>query len=113
MTGKSPGRQLALATISMAASFSVWGLIGPFAPRFRQLFHLTAGQSAALVATPVLLGALARLPMGLLTDRFKGRLVFTVLMLFSSVPAFLFPQATAYPELLAIAFFLGMSGAAF
>jgi MFS transporter, NNP family, nitrate/nitrite transporter len=113
MTRKSSGRQLTLGTISMAVSFTAWGLIGPFAPRFRQLFHLTASQSAALVATPVLLGALARLPMGLLTDRFKGRVVFTVLMLFSAIPAFLFPEATAYPELLGIAFFLGMSGATF
>jgi hypothetical protein len=47
------------------------------APQFRQQFHLSATQTAFLVAVPVLLGALARLPIGMLADRFGGRSVFT------------------------------------
>ena len=109
----SPGTQLALGTISMAVSFAAWGLIGPFASRFRDLFHLTASQTAFLVSTPVLLGALARLPMGLLTDRYRGRVVFTMLMLFAAIPAFLIPQATSFPMLLGIAFLLGVAGSSF
>jgi hypothetical protein len=53
------------------------GLVGGLASVFSGLYHLTASQTALLVAVPVLLGSLARLPMGILTDRFGGRVVFT------------------------------------
>ena len=75
-------RNLALATISFAVCFAAWGLISAFAPAFRSELHLTAQSTAFLVAVPVLLGSLARIPMGMLTDRFGGRMVFTC-----SVPA--------------------------
>ena len=74
-TGALP---LALGTISFAVCFAAWGLIAAFAPRFRDTFHLSATQAALLVAVPVLLGSLARLPVGMLADRFGGRLVFSV-----------------------------------
>lgn len=108
-----PRRQLALGTVSFAICFAAWGLIGAFAPRFREIYHLTASQAAFLVAVPVLLGALARLPMGLLTDRFHGRLIFAALMLFAAVPAFIAPLADSYTNLLVVAFFLGMAGSSF
>ena len=66
-------RHVALGTISFTVCFAAWGLIAAFAPRFRETFHLTASQTALLVAIPVLLGSLARIPMGILTDRFGGR----------------------------------------
>ena len=69
----SPTRALALATISFTISFAAWGLIGGLASVFSGLYRLTASQTALLVAVPVLLGSLARLPMGILTDRFGGR----------------------------------------
>jgi MFS transporter, NNP family, nitrate/nitrite transporter len=87
----SPTRPLVLATVSFALSFAVWGLVGGLAPVFTNLYSLTASQTALLVAVPVLLGSLARLPMGMLTDRFGGRLVFTALLAFSSVAAFVVP----------------------
>ena len=79
----SPTRALVLATISFALSFAAWGLVGGLASVFTGLYALTASQTALLVAVPVLLGSLARLPMGMLTDRFGGRLVFTALLAFS------------------------------
>src|SRR5512146_1928006 len=79
-------RFLVLGTISFTVCFAVWGLVSAFAPRFRDMFALSATQTAFLVAVPVLLGALARIPMGMLTDRFGGRAVFTILMFFVAVP---------------------------
>ena len=73
----SPTRALVLATISFTLSFAAWGLVGGLASVFTGLYRLSASQTALLVAVPVLLGSLARLPMGMLTDRFGGRLVFT------------------------------------
>src|SRR5437867_11886327 len=59
---------VALGTVSVALCFAAWGLISAFAPQFRKIFELTPTQSAALVAAPVLLGSLARIPVGMLTD---------------------------------------------
>ncbi|HSG38445.1 MAG TPA: MFS transporter, partial [Thermoanaerobaculia bacterium] len=93
--------------------FAAWGLVSAFAPRFRDLFALSATQTALLVAVPVLLGSLARLPVGMLADRFGGRAVFTVLLLLVAAPAWLVPTAGSYRDLLLVAFFLGIAGAAF
>jgi nitrate/nitrite transporter NarK len=109
----SPTRPLALATVSFTLSFAAWGLVGGLAPVFTTLYSLTASQTALLVAIPVLLGSLARLPMGMLTDRFGGRLVFTALLVFSSLAAFLVPLTTSFAALLAAAFLIGMAGSSF
>ena len=105
--------QLALGTVSFAVCFAAWGLISAFAPRFREAFHLTATQTAFLVAVPVLLGALMRIVTGMLADRFGGRLIFTLLMVIVAVPAFLVPSVRTYSSLLVVAFFLGIAGSSF
>src|SRR5215471_18551902 len=104
---------LALGTISFTICFCAWGLISAFAPQFRNLFTLTASQTAWLVAVPVLLGSLARIPMGMLTDRLGGRLIFSVLMAVSAVPALLVPTAGNFVSLIVIGFFLGLAGSSF
>jgi len=109
----SPVSALLLATISFMLSFAAWGLIGGLASVFTGLYNLTASQTALLVAVPVLLGSLARLPMGMLTDQFGGRLVFTALLAFSSVAAFIVPMASSYTSLLVAAFLIGMAGSSF
>jgi NNP family nitrate/nitrite transporter-like MFS transporter len=109
----SPARALALATVSFALSFAAWGLIGGLASVFAGLYQLTASQTALLVAIPVLLGSVARLPLGMLTDRFGGRLVFAALLAFSSLAAFVVPLTASYPALLAAGFLIGMAGSSF
>src|SRR5262245_57548736 len=108
-----PVRPLVLATISFAVCFAAWGLVGGLASRFAALYSLTASQTALLVAVPVLLGSLARLPMGMLTDRIGGRLVFTVLLGFSSAAAFTVSLTSTFGALLGAAFLIGMAGSSF
>jgi NNP family nitrate/nitrite transporter-like MFS transporter len=110
---KPQKQQLLLGTVSFTVCFAAWGLISAFASHFRQLLHLSATETAFLVAVPVLLGALARIPMGMLTDRLGGRAVFTVLMFFVAVPVAIVPVMSGYRELLIVAFFLGMAGSSF
>lgn len=105
--------QLALGTASFAICFAAWGLISAFAPRFRETFHLSATQTAFLVAVPVILGALMRIVTGMLADRFGGRLIFTLLMVIVAVPAFLVPDVGTYRNLLVVAFILGIAGSSF
>jgi len=106
-------RPLILATMSFALSFAAWGLVGGLAPVFAGLYGLTASQTALLVAVPVLLGSLARLPMGMLTDRFGGRFVVTALLLVSAVAAWLVPATRSYRSLLVAAFLIGLAGSSF
>jgi len=108
-----PNLQLALGTVSFAICFAAWGLISAFAPRFRETFHLTATQTAFLVAVPVLLGALLRIVTGMLADRFGGRAIFSLLMIVVAVPACLVPLVPSYRILLYVAFFLGIAGSSF
>ena len=96
-----PGQQLALATISFAVCFAAWGLIGALAPRFREALGLSDTATGLLIATPVLLGSLARLPVGALGDRFGGRGVLTALMLVVAAACLVVQLATSYRQLLA------------
>ena len=109
----APSRALVLATISFTLSFAAWGLVGGLASVFSGLYGLTASQTALLVSVPVLLGSLARLPMGILTDRYGGRVVFTSLLAFSSLAAFVVPLTSSYGSLLVAAFLVGMAGSSF
>src|SRR6266545_111892 len=106
-------RHLTLSTLSFTLCFAMWGLIGAFGPIFRQTFRLSGTQAALLVVVPVLLGSLARIPAGMLTDRFGGRAVFTSLMVLVAIAAAMVPKASGYEALLSGAFFLGLAGSSF
>src|SRR5262245_15768277 len=110
---RSAAQSLTIATASFALCFAAWGLISAFAPQFRQLFRLSATETALLIAVPVVLGSLARIPVGMLADRFGGRVVFSLLMLAVAVPIWLVPQAASYRSLLAAGLFLGLAGSSF
>jgi MFS transporter, NNP family, nitrate/nitrite transporter len=107
------GRHLTLGTFSFGLCFAAWGLVSAFAVRFRDVLDLSATETALLVAVPVLLGALARIPIGVLADRFGGRAVFSALMAAVAVPVYLVPAAQTYRSLLVAAFFLGLAGSSF
>src|SRR5262245_11437569 len=109
----SASRQRALGTLSFAVCFTAWGLISAFAPEFRQLYSLSSTEVAFLVAVPVLLGSVARLPMGLLTDRFGGRAVYSLLTLLVAIPVAIVPMVSTYQALIVTGFFLGMAGSSF
>ena len=109
----APWRNLAFATLSFTLSFAAWGLISAFAPTFRAELELSAGATALLVAVPVLLGSVARVPAGLLTDRFGGRIVFPLLFLWIAGAAAVVPSARSYDQLVAYAFLLGLAGSSF
>src|SRR4249920_2687956 len=97
-------RHLSLSTLSFALCFAMWGLIGGLGPILRQVFNLSSIQAALLVVVPVLLGSLARIPAGMLTDRFGGRAVFSFLMVLVALAAAIVPRASSYENLLLDAF---------
>ena len=113
MEGRKAGKNLTLATLAFGLCFAVWSLVSPLAPQFQRSFGLTDFQTGVLIAVPVLLGAAARIPMGMLTDRFGGRLVFSGLIAFSIFPVVLMGFATSYWMMLFGGFWLGMAGSSF
>ncbi|MFF0611598.1 MFS transporter [Nocardia tengchongensis] len=92
-------RNLTLATIAFALTFWAWNLIGPLSSSYTKQLDLSPGQQSLLVATPVLVGSLGRIPVGVLTDKFGGRFMFTVVCFFSIIPVLLvgwsIPRASA------------------
>ena len=109
-------KNLALATLAFTISFWAWNMIAPLGVRYTEELGLTSGQKSLLVATPVLVGSLGRILAGALTDRFGGRLMFTVLLVATSpfvlLVAFAGDQGS-YGLLLLFGFFLGIGGTTF
>jgi NNP family nitrate/nitrite transporter-like MFS transporter len=104
---------LFLSTSAFAVSFGVWGLIGALAPTFAQMHHLSGKAKSLMIAVPVLLGALGRIPAGILADRFGGRRIFALLLLLGAIPAALIGLSTSYWQLLLLGLFLGIAGSTF
>ena len=114
MTGsRRATANLALATVAFALCFTAWSLIAPFAKTFKHDLGLNYTEALLLTAIPVVLGSLLRVPLGILTDRYGGRLMFTLLLASSALPAILFGYAHAYWAILAVGFLLGIAGASF
>jgi MFS transporter, NNP family, nitrate/nitrite transporter len=107
------GRALFLSTSAFAVSFAVWGLIGALAPTFAQTYGLSGKAKSLLIAVPVLLGAVGRVPAGMLADRFGGRRVYAVLLLLSAIPAILIGLSNSYVQLICFGLFLGVAGSTF
>jgi MFS transporter, NNP family, nitrate/nitrite transporter len=107
------GRNLALATASFLLCFSAWGMLAPLAPKLEDSLGLSNTQTAVMIAVPVVLGSLLRIPMGILTDRYGGRGVFTGMLLYCALPPLLVGVADSYAMLLFAGLLLGVSGAAF
>ncbi|HET8600783.1 MAG TPA: MFS transporter [Segeticoccus sp.] len=110
-----PGLMLALALAGFALNFWAWALLSPLGPRFQQLLSLSPSQVALLVAVPVVVGSLGRIPVGALTDRFGGRVMFPLVSLATLVPVLFLGYAGqgSLTSLLVGGFFLGIGGTAF
>lgn len=104
---------LAVATVAFTTNFWAWGLLSPLAPEYREVLGLSPLQTSVLVAVPVLLGSVARIPIGAMTDRFGGRAMFTALSLVMLGPLLFLAAFETYPTMLVGGFLLGLSGASF
>ena len=110
-----PWVMLALATVGFAVNFWAWALLSPLGPKFKEVLGLSPVQQALVVAVPVLVGSLGRIPVGALTDRFGGRVMFPLVSLATIVPVLYLGLSghASLAGLLAGGFFLGIGGTAF
>src|SRR5215510_10327375 len=114
-TGQPIGntKQLILGTGAFALCFAVFGTVSAMMPVMKRQFHLTPVEVSVALAVPVLLGSLGRIPLGLLTDRFGGRIVFSATMAFSVGAALLMGTVSGYHELLVFGLATGVALAGF
>jgi NNP family nitrate/nitrite transporter-like MFS transporter len=104
---------LVYSTVAFALCFSAWGLMAPLARRFEDDLDLSSVETSVLIAIPVVLGSVLRIPVGWLTDRYGGRIMFPLVLLASAPPAFALGFVDSYWALVVVGFFLGVSGSSF
>jgi NNP family nitrate/nitrite transporter-like MFS transporter len=104
---------LAMNTFGFTVMFAVWVVFAIIGIEIRRELHLGETEFAVLVALPVLTGSLLRLPVGMATDWFGGRPLFTALLAASAVPLLLLTRATAYWHHLVLGLFIGLAGTSF
>ncbi|MFD8452383.1 MFS transporter [Streptomyces coelicoflavus] len=105
---------LALATAGFAVNFWAWALLSPLGPRFKESLGLTSFEQSLLVAVPVVVGSLGRIPVGALTDRYGGRVMFPLVSAATVVPV-LYVGLAGHSSLALLAggFLLGIGGTSF
>ena len=77
-------RALGLSTIAFTICFAVWTIFSIIGIEIKKELSLDALQFGLLVATPVLTGSVSRIFLGILTERFGGRIIFTLQMLLTA-----------------------------
>jgi nitrate/nitrite transporter NarK len=104
------GLVLGMSTLAFTVCFMVWMMFAVLGVPVKELLQLNETQFGLLAATPVLTGSLIRLPLGLLTDKFGGRIVFFLLMLVCVLPIYMISLATEYWHFLVLGLFVGLAG---
>ena len=104
---------LIFSTLAFTVCFAIWMMFAVIGIPIKATLNLNETQFGLLVATPVLTGSLIRLPLGMLTDKLGGRIVFFLLMLSAVVPIYLIRYATEFWQFLVVGLFVGVAGGSF
>ena len=104
---------LTSSTIAFVVCFMIWMVFAVLGVPIKEQLHLNQTEFGLLTAMPVLSGSLIRVPLGIWTDRFGGRIVFFLLMLVCVPAVWLLEYAHTYAQFLSIALWLGLVGGSF
>lgn len=104
---------LIVSTLAFTVCFMVWMMFGVIGIPIKKALNLNATQFGLLTATPILTGSLVRVPLGIWTDRYGGRIVMFILMLSTVIPIWMMAYATEYWHFLTIGLFVGLAGGSF
>lgn len=107
------GFQLTLQTLSLVVGFMAWSIISPLMPYISQDIKINPGQLSIILAIPVILGSILRVPFGYLTNNIGAKWVFFCSFIILLFPIFFLGQAQSPGMLMASGFFLGVGGAIF
>ena len=101
------------STFAFTICFAVWTIFSIIGIQIKKDLGLNETQFGLLVGTPILSGSLIRLALGIWTDQYGGRRVFTVVMLAGAVATWALTFAHTYPQFLIAALFVGIAGGSF
>jgi NNP family nitrate/nitrite transporter-like MFS transporter len=102
-----------MSTLAFTVCFMIWMMFAVIGVPIKQQLGLNETQFGILIATPVLTGSLIRVPLGMWTDKFGGRIVFFILMLTTVIPIWMLSWATEYWHFLFTGLIVGMAGGSF
>ncbi len=104
---------LAMNTIAFAFNFAIWTMFSIIGLKIKQELSLSDTQFGVLVATPILTGSITRLPLGILTDYYGGRIVYFIQMILVAIATYSLAFATEYWQYLVAGLFVGLAGGSF
>ena len=104
---------LTASTLAFTVCFAVWTIFSIIGIKIKNDLGLNDTQFGILVATPILTGSLSRLFLGIWSDQYGGRLVFTLQMLTTAFAAYLLTKVSTYPMFIVAALGLGLAGGSF
>ena len=104
---------LIVSTLAFTVCFMVWMMFAVVGIPLKKELGLNATQFGLLTAMPVLSGSLVRVPLGIWTDRYGGRIVFALLMALTVPAIWAMAYATDYWHFLTIGLVLGLAGGSF
>lgn len=107
------GVVLTSSTLSFTVCFMIWMMFAVIGIPIKEQLGLNETQFGLLAATPVLTGSLTRLPLGLLGDKFGGRIVLFLLMLSTVAPIYFLSMATEFWHFIVLGLFVGLAGGSF
>ncbi len=108
-------RMLVMNTLAFTIAFAAWlsnGVLITFLIS-NGILDWSAVEMGTVIGIPVLTGALFRLPMGILTDKFGGRPVFAINLLVASLGMVLMSNAQSYTDFIVASLLFGTVGATF
>ena len=106
-------RVLWISFLAFSLGFAVWGMFSALAPFLIKWYNFSATQVLVLAAMEPFFAAAVSIPLGILTDKFGGRTVFTLLLLSLTIPLFSGLFAQGYYSFLLLGSLLGLGGASF
>ncbi|MBM81472.1 MAG: MFS transporter [Planctomycetaceae bacterium] len=106
---------LGMSTLAFSICFAAWLMYGVLITYLveNQVVDFNKSQIGWLIGIPILTGAVMRLPVGIATDKYGGRIVFTVVILLSAVPLFLTSYVSTFEGFLIAGLGFGLAGASF
>ncbi|ARJ15575.1 MULTISPECIES: nitrate/nitrite transporter [Staphylococcus] len=105
--------QLGLQTLSLVVGFMAWSIISPLMPFMSQDIKVSDVQISIIVAIPVILGSILRVPFGYLTNVVGAKWVFFSSFIVLLFPIYFLSLAQTPGMLMTSGFFLGVGGAIF
>ncbi len=106
-------KALGFSTFAFTVCFAVWTIFSIIGVKIKQDLGLSETEFGILVATPVLTGSISRIFLGVWTEQFGGRLVFTLQMLATAVACWLLSEVRTYEVFLIAALGVGLAGGSF